>query len=147
LNEQIPKRLILSSCPWGFGDGNCAVAGGLAAFTQAFTTTTGSNSSTLIPVTAFTEAVGYFTQGAVKCTAGANAGLGNTVKLHDASGHLQMTLPWLLPPGLGDSFSVVSGCDKSVTACKTRKNTSGGAVDNSLHFGGLIDVPVPITAL
>ena len=146
LNEKVPKRLVQSSCPWSFGDSNCNVAGGLAAFTQAFTATTGSNQTTLVPVTAFSQAAGYFTQGVVTCTAGANAGLSQTVKLH-ASGNLQVMFPWILPVTVGNTFTVVAGCDKSVTACKTRKTAAGGAVDNSIHFGGAIDVPVPITGL
>jgi len=147
LNEKIPKRLIQSSCPWSFGDTNCNVAGGLAAFTQAFTAKTGSTKFTLIPVTAFTQAVGYFTQGVVTCTAGANAGLSATVKLHDASGNINVVLPWIFPIVAGDTFTVVVGCDKSATACKTRKTAAGSAVDNTIHFGGAIDVPVPDKAV
>jgi Phage conserved hypothetical protein BR0599/Uncharacterized conserved protein (DUF2163) len=147
LNEKIPKRLIQSSCPWSFGDSNCNVAGGLAAFTQTFTATSGSTQTLLIPATAFTQAVGYFSQGFVTCTGGQNNGLSQTVKLHDASGHLQLNVSWILPVAIGDTFSAVAGCEKSVTACATRKTAAGGSVNNQIHFGGAIDVPVPITGL
>jgi hypothetical protein len=48
---QVPTRLFQSTCPWGFGDGNCAVSGGTAAFTTTFTAKTGSTQWQLIPVT------------------------------------------------------------------------------------------------
>ena len=147
LNEKVPKRVIQSLCPWGFGDINCAVAGNLAAFTQSFTAKAGSTTSVLIPVAAFSEAVGYFTQGVVECVTGANAGLSVTVKLHDASGNLNVVLPWIFPIVAGDTFTATAGCDKTVTACKTRKTTAGVTVDNTIHFGGAIAVPVPVAAL
>jgi uncharacterized phage protein (TIGR02218 family) len=137
LNEKVPKRVIQASCPWGFGDSNCTA--NLATYTQAFTATTGSNQYTLTPATAFSQAAGYFTQGVVKCVTGANAGLSQSVKLH-GSGNLQVTLPWLLTVSVGDTFSVVAGCDKSATTCTQKFN-------NKNHFGGAIDVPVPIKAI
>lgn len=225
LNEKLPKRLIQSSCPWSFGDSNCNVAGGVSAFTQNFTAYSASSQSILRPVTAFTQASGYFAQGVAKCLTGANAGLSQTVKQQDnvgsfvltaaanasggntvytgtltggasnafatryftvagftnsanngtyvctassattitlanASGiaethagtvadlgSLHLTMPFILPVAPGDTFSVIAGCDKSATACKTRVTAAGSPVDNSIHFGGAIDVPVPITGL
>jgi uncharacterized phage protein (TIGR02218 family) len=144
LNEKIPKRLIQSGCPWGFCDSNCGLTA--ATYTQAFTAKSGSTQWILTPVSAFSQAAGYFTQGVVTCVTGANAGLSQTVKLH-ASGNLTPTLPWLFAVTAGDTFSVIAGCDKSVTACKTRKTAAGASVDNSLHFGGATDVPVPIQAI
>jgi uncharacterized phage protein (TIGR02218 family) len=139
LNEKVPKRLIQSGCPWSFGDGNCNPPGGIAAYTQAFTAKSGSTQWVLTPVTAFSQAAGYFTQGVVKCVTGANAGLSQTVKLH-ASGNLTVTSPWILPVAAGDTFSVVAGCDKSASTCAQK-------FTNQLHFGGAIDVPVPIQAI
>ncbi len=139
LNEKVPKRLIQAPCPWSFGDGNCNVPGGIGAFTQAFTAKTGSTQWVLIPVTAFTQAAGDFTQGVAKCVTGANSGLSQTVKLH-AAGNLTMTVPWLLPVAAGDTFTVVTGCDKSVTRCTQRFN-------NKVHFGGATEVPVPIQGM
>ena len=68
---------------------------GPAAYTVAFTAKSGSTQWLLTPTSAFTQAVGYFTQGVVTCTSGANNGLAQTVKLHDASGNLELMQPWL----------------------------------------------------
>jgi len=139
LNEKVPKRLIQAPCPWSFGDGNCNVPGGKGAFTQAFTAKSGSTQTLLIPVSAFAQAAGYFTEGVCKCTSGANAGLGNKVKIH-ASGDLQFAVPWFLTIVPGDTFSVVAGCDKTVTTCDVKFN-------NKVNFGGAPNVPVPVSAL
>jgi uncharacterized phage protein (TIGR02218 family) len=145
LNERIPKRLIQSSCPWSFCDANCTLSA--ATYTVSFTASSSSTSTTLVPTSAFSQATGYFSQGVVTCTAGQNSGLSQTVKLHDTSGHLQMNVPWILPVASGDTFSVIAGCDKSATACATRKTAAGGSVNNQIHFGGAIDVPVPVSGV
>ena len=140
LNEKVPKRLIQSTCPWGFGDVNCNPPGGLAAFTQAFTAKTGSTQTVLTPVVAFSQAAGYFSQGVVTCLTGANAGLSATVKLHDTTGNIQVVLPWIFPIVAGDTFSVVAGCDKTAPTCIVKFN-------NVIHYGGENAVPVPSAAL
>jgi uncharacterized phage protein (TIGR02218 family) len=140
LNMKVPSRLIQTGCPWSFADSNCAVSGGAAGFTQNFTAKSGSTAWTLTPVSAFSQAAGYFTQGVVKCLTGSNAGLSQTVKAHDGSGNLQLTVPWLIAPSAGDTFSVIAGCDKTVTTCTQKFN-------NKIHFGGATEVPVPANAV
>ncbi len=140
LNERIPKRMIQSSCPWSFGDANCAVSGGIAAYTQTFTAGTGSNQYTLAPVTTFSQPDGYFTQGVITCTSGNNSGLSQTVKLHPTNNSLEMVSPWVLAVNVGDTFSVVAGCDKSAGTCASKFN-------NTIHYGGCIAVPVPNQAM
>jgi uncharacterized phage protein (TIGR02218 family) len=140
LNLKVPTRVFQSNCPWSFGDSNCDPSGGIAAFTQSFTAKSGSTQWTLTPVSAFSQGTGYFSQGVVKCLTGANAGLSQTVKLHDSSGNLQLMVPFLLAPSAGDTFSVVAGCDKSLSTCQTKFN-------NASHFGGQPFVPAPSNAL
>jgi uncharacterized phage protein (TIGR02218 family) len=140
LNMKVPTRLIQSNCPWGFADSNCKLVA--ATYTQAFTAKAGSDNRTLIPVSAFSQATDYFTQGVVKCVTGANAGLSQTVKSH-TGGNLLMTAAWILPIAAGDTFTVIAGCNKTLTACKTRKTAAGASVDNSINFGGMPYCPVP----
>jgi uncharacterized phage protein (TIGR02218 family) len=138
LNVKVPTRIIQSNCPWGFADTNCSLTA--STYTQNFTAKAGTTSWVLTPVTAFSQPSDYFTQGVVKCLTGPNNGLSQAVKLHDASGNLEVMYPWLFPPAAGDTFSVIAGCDKSVTAC-TQK------FDNLVHFGGMPLVPVPQSAI
>lgn len=145
LNQKVPARIVQSGCQWGFCDANCTLSA--ATYTATFTAKTGSTTSTLTPATAFTRAAGYFSQGVVTCTSGGNAGLSQTVKLHDSSGNLEMTRPWLLPVSAGDGFSVIAGCSKTAQACATRLTAAGSPVNNSAHFSGAPAVPQPIAAL
>jgi uncharacterized phage protein (TIGR02218 family) len=145
LDMKVPTKLFQSNCPWGFCDSNCKL--NAATYTQNFTAKSGSTQWVLTPVSAFTQAAGYFTQGVVKCLTGANAGLSQTVKLHDGSGNLNLMNAWLLPVTAGDTFSVIGGCDKTLASCKARRTASGTAVDNSANFGGTPFVPVPTTAI
>lgn len=138
LNLKVPTRLIQSNCPWSFADANCAL--NPATFTTNFTAASGTTTFLMVPATAFTQPAGYFTQGVVKCLTGANAGLSQAVKIHNASGQLQTMYPWLLTPNVGDTFSVIAGCDKSVGTCTQKFN-------NLIHFGGQPFVPVPSSAL
>jgi uncharacterized phage protein (TIGR02218 family) len=144
LNMKVPTRLFKAGCPWSFADSNCTL--NAANYTVAFTAKTGSTQSVLTPVTAFTQAAGYFTQGVVTCTAGANAGLSQTVKLH-SSGNLTLMVPWLLPVTAGDTFSVIKGCDKTQTACAATKTASGTATNNLINYGGTDYVPPPTNAI
>jgi uncharacterized phage protein (TIGR02218 family) len=157
--EKIPNRLFQPTCPWVFagGDGNCSlnVADYTIAFTQSSASTVGN--TVLTPTTAFTVigagcVSGYFTQGVVTCTAGANKGLACTVLEH-ASGILTMQAPWILPIAPGDTFSVVKGCDKTLPACIKTVKANGtaltgttGAPGNSINFGGTPFLPPETSA-
>jgi uncharacterized phage protein (TIGR02218 family) len=138
LNVKVPTRVIQSNCPWGFADSNCGL--NAATYTHTFTAATGTTSWVLVPSVAFSQPAGYFTQGVVKCTSGANNNLSQAVKLHDSSGHLEVMYPWIFPPSVGDTFSVIAGCDKSVTTCNQKFN-------NQIHFGGMPFVPPPQNAI
>lgn len=136
LNLKVPMRVFQTDCPWSYGDSNCNPVGGIV--TETFTAGAGSTTWTLVPGTAFSHAAGYYTQGVVKCLTGANAGLSQTVKLHDGSGNLELAKQWLLAPVVGtDTFIVTAGCDKTFTTCANK-------FANQAHFGGMPFIP-PVT--
>jgi uncharacterized phage protein (TIGR02218 family) len=145
LNMKIPYRLFQADCPWSFCDSNCTLSA--ANYTVSFTAATGSTSQLLKPSTTFTQAAGYFSQGVVKCTAGANVGLSQTVQLHDTTGYLELTAPYLLPVSAGESFSVIKGCNKTMPACVATATTAGTVTNNLINFGGTPYTPVPTTAV
>jgi uncharacterized phage protein (TIGR02218 family) len=145
LDMKVPSRLYQSNCPWMFCDSNCTLSA--ANYTVAFTAKSGSTQNALTPVSAFTQAAAYFSQGVVKCTAGANVGLSQTVALHDGSGNLNLLAPWLLPVTAGDTFTVIKGCDKTLTMCSTQKNAAGTVTNNNLYFGGMPYIPVPTSVV
>lgn len=144
LAMKVPSRLLQTQCGWSFCDTNCTLH--VSDYTVNFTAAGGSTSNVLSPTSAFTQAAGYFAQGVVTCLSGANAGLSQTVKMH-ASGSLTMMVPWLLPISAGDTFSVIKGCDKTLTMCKTTTKPSGAIVDNSINYSGVPFAPVPSTGI
>lgn len=142
-NMKVPSRLIQTQCPWSFVDANCTLAA--SDYTVNFTAKTGSTQQTLTPVSAFTQADGYFTQGVLTCLTGGNAGLSETVKIH-SSGNIVLMVPLLLPVTAGDTFAVIKGCDKTLAMCKSTKKASGTVIDNSGNHGGEPFSPVPNVA-
>lgn len=144
LNMKVPSRVFQSDCPWSFCDVNCGLLA--ANFTVTFTAKTGSTNTLLIPLAAFTQAAGYFTQGVVKCLTGANAGLSETVKAH-SGGNLTIMVPWILPIAAGDTFSVIKGCDHTLATCAATLRANGTAEpqDFKLRFAGTPFVPPPST--
>jgi uncharacterized phage protein (TIGR02218 family) len=144
LNMKIPTRTFQPDCPWSVTDSNCTLNSGGTDIngyhmTQAFTAASGSTQWFVTPVTAFTQPEGYFTQGVVTCTSGNNSGLSQTCKLH-ASGNLMLMNPWFLPVSAGDTFSVLVGCDHTLTTC-TKK------FGNSINHGGTPFTPPSSTAI
>lgn len=143
-DTKVPTRLFKANCPWGFCDANCTLT--KANYTVAFTAKTGSTQSSLTPVSAFTQADGYFTQGVIVCTGGSNSGLGKHVESH-VGGVVTMESPWLLPVAPGDTFSITKGCSKTQTACAATKTAAGAATPNLANYGGFDYIPPPSGAI
>ena len=138
LNVKVPTRIIQANCPWGFCDVICGLSA--SSYTTTFTAAIGTTGWVMVPVTAFSHPTGYFTQGVVTCLTGSNIGLSQCVKLHDSSGNLEVMYPWIFPVSVGDTFSVIAGCDKSLTTC-------GQKFSNQVRFGGMPLVPPPQAAV
>jgi uncharacterized phage protein (TIGR02218 family) len=135
---KIPKRCFQPDCPWSVGDANCTLnLSGTDTngyhMTQAFTAANGSNQYTLVASTSFTQPSGYFTQGVVTCTAGSMAGFSWTVQSH-VGNTLTLASPMLLAPNVGDTFSVIVGCDKTAGTCQSK-------FGNLINHGGTPFVP------
>ena len=107
----------------------------------AFTTTgavTGSPTTTAFD-TGLAAADGYYTQGQISFTSGANAGIARTIKSYtNASGAIQLVLPLPASPAAGDAFTVAAGCDLTMATCQARFN-------NLIHFRGQPFTPPPET--
>ena len=139
LAVQMPRRVLQPACSHQFCDTGCTLA--LATYTFSGTVSaTGPNGLTSF-TSGLTQADSYFDLGYVKFTSGANSGLSSTIKqFTHTNGVVQLVAPLPNVPATGDTFSVVAGCDKQLTTCKTKF-----AADNSSHFGGFPFIPVPET--
>ena len=93
--------------------------------------------------TNLSAADGYFSQGVILFTSGANTGIQRAVRTHvNASGALTMTFPLPVAPAATDTFTAWPGCDRTLATCKAKFLS-----DNSLHFRGQPFIPVPETAV
>lgn len=137
LNQNMPRKVLQPSCGWTLFDAGCTV--NPAGFTFTNSVGAGSNAVYITPGTAFTQADGYFTQGVIKMTSGANSGLSQSIQLH-AGGILRLVRPFLFPVNVGDTFEVLAGCDHTALTCQQKFNNLvfGGTPNN---FGGQPYIP------
>lgn len=118
LDINMPRRLYQAPCLNTVYDGQCRAS--KAANTVAGSADTGSTRSVIEWATSYAD---RFSQGTIEFTSGANAGIIRTVKL---SSNTQITLAFPLPvaPSVGDTFNIVSGCDKLLATCSSRFSNS-----------------------
>jgi uncharacterized phage protein (TIGR02218 family) len=133
LNRNI-LRLYTVACAWTLGDSRCGVT--LAGYTQAGTVSS-VTSRRVFGVTGISvpggEEADWFTFGKVTFTSGANDGLSMEVKNFDGT-EVELMLPMPFDVAPSDTFDIVTGCNKSLGACRYRFN-------NVLNFGGFPHAP------
>lgn len=116
-SQQIVE-LFSPACRADLGDSRCKVD--LAGFTVTGSVTSLTDNRRLAD-TARTESDGYFTFGKITFNSGENAGLSMEVKAYTV-GNLELTLPMPRPLAIGDTYTLVAGCDKSLNTCINRFN-------------------------
>lgn len=136
LLEQSVGRVFGAACDATLGDTRCGVS--LAPFTRAGTVRTVTSRRVFgdhgIP-TSFGD--GYFNGGLLTWTGGNNAGLEMEVKTFlNAGGAFALQLPMPYAVQVGDTFSVVAGCDKTLATCKD-------VFSNVVNFRGFPFIPGP----
>ncbi len=95
---------------------------------------------------------GFYTRGVIEWTSGANAGLKNTIKLHEALGggvaRLTLSKPMgsvlsgFVPLG-GDVATLVRGCDRRFPTCQSIPNVHNTSGTNVENYQGFESVPLP----
>ena len=128
--QQSIGEVYTKTCRAKLGDARCEV--NLAAYT--FTgTVTSVTAAYAFGDTASTQAAGYFSYGLLTFTSGENAGLSMEVREYSV-GHFTLFLPMPHTIAVGDSYTVVAGCDKNFDTCIAR-------FSNALNFRGEPHVP------
>lgn len=135
LNAQAPRNLFQVGCLRTIYDAGCGV--NPASFSNTGTVTTGGTGAF---ASAITGAAGYYSQGRIVFTSGANAGISRTVKSNDGAGNFTLIRPLPAACAPGDTFIAYAGCDLTKATCQSKFN-------NLLRFKGTPFVPVPTTAL
>lgn len=70
-------------------------------------------------VTPMGATAGFFDNGTITFTSGANAGLSQDIVYYDV-GRFTLFLPMPHPVQVGDTYTAVAGCDKSLQTCRDR---------------------------
>jgi uncharacterized phage protein (TIGR02218 family) len=137
LSQPFPRNVYQSVCSRTVYDAGCGAV-------KATYTATGTVAASPAPTatsfkTGNAQAVGYFDQGVVTFTSGANNGLKRTIKSYDPATGFTFALPLPVAPTAGDTISAFAGCDKTLATCRTKFSNSG-------KFRGFPYVPNPETA-
>jgi uncharacterized phage protein (TIGR02218 family) len=139
LNLNLPRNLWQPGCVNSLGDASCGV--NLASFAVGGNAAAGSTSH--LVNASLVQATGYFDQGKINFTSGANAGLSRSVKswVAGAPGTIALLAPFPNAPAAGDAFAIYPGCDKTLggNGCAKFANTA--------RFRGFPYVPTPDTAV
>jgi uncharacterized phage protein (TIGR02218 family) len=134
--DQETGRLFQKACSADLGDLRCGVALANAVFsaTDSIISTDGKTS---LSANLGGYADGWFANGSLTFTSGANAGAKVIVKtdlLLNGVHQLELWTPLALPLAAGDVFGVSTGCDKSFQTCRTK-------FANTLNFRGFPHMP------
>lgn len=127
-------EIFSASCRATLGDNRCKVA--LTASTGTVATVTDNRKFT---DTARTEADGTFGYGKATFTSGLNTGYVMEVKTF-VGGVVELLLPMPRAIAIGDTYTLLPGCDRAATTCRVRFN-------NLNNFRGEPDIPDPAVAM
>lgn len=122
--------LYSPSCRTQFGDARCGV--NIASYIFLGSVTNLVNNQMFVD-SSRTQAEGYFNAGKITFTSGANNGLAMEVKRFSQK-TVTLVLPMPYDIAVGNSFSLIAGCDKSFGTCMAKFN-------NAVNFRGEPHVP------
>ncbi len=139
LNIKLPRVLYQPGCVNALYDSNTCGVNRTAYTSNSWVTS--SNSSQITIYCTLSQETGYFNQGSLVWTSGLNTGAILTIRNYYAGTDGQnsrVDFMWPLPfmPNLGDTFSIVPGCDRSIPTCTNKFN-------NYVHYRGTPYIPVP----
>lgn len=144
--QQMPRRLYGASCTHVFGDAMCGYD--RSAGKNAAGTATGNGAATVAAAAGTTQGLiscagpvaSIYNQGTVTGAAGGNAGYSRTIAHLGNGSQIGLFKPFLFPIAIGDTFTVLPGCDHTVAACN-------GLFNNLARYGGFPYIPPPELAL
>lgn len=137
LDTQWPKDTIMSTCGKVLYGSDCTANPATFRVSGAVNAAGGTVNGFK---TNLTQADAYFNGGTITFTSGQLNGLSYWVRsfLHTL-GIIRLQTPLLVAPANGDTFTILPGCDKSMTMCNSR-------FSNLANHGGFPWVPQPTTA-
>jgi uncharacterized phage protein (TIGR02218 family) len=120
------------TCRYRFGDADCTVD--MSPYQHSFEVVSIAENRIIEVGPDFYEPSGYFDQGELTFESGANEGITYTIQRWDLDTRtIALFETAYYPILLGNGFSAIAGCDKTLDACKR--------YGNFLNFGGEPHVP------
>lgn len=136
-------RIITSSCDANLGDERCKVNLELYRNSSEVTAVVSNRQFTAVGVVDNPNGPGYYDGGEVLWFAGANAGLRMEIKRQLPGQQLELQLKMPYPVVVGDTFTMVPGCNKihTIDAEGIPRGDCRNKYDNVLNFRGFDAVP------
>ncbi len=133
--DQTQGRAFQRSCNADLGDARCKV--GLGAFVASGLVAEFSGGVLTLDLEGAFDS-GFFANGRLRFSNGANSGVAATIKSHRQENGLRAAIALWTPPGgaiaPGDAVSLTAGCDKSASTCQ-------GKFGNIVNFRGFPHMP------
>jgi uncharacterized phage protein (TIGR02218 family) len=138
LSMQLPAIILQPGCTNTLFDARCGLL--KASFAEGDVVQAGSTVNKVLSLSV--KGDGYYDNGQIAFTSGANAGLVKAVKTYSSTGGPFFTFNSPLPfvPNAGDAFTAYPGCDKTQLTCTNK-------FSNLANFEGFPYVPAPETAI
>lgn len=135
LSMPFPNNLYQPGCGNTLYNAGCTVS--KASYQIASAVAAGSTAQVL-NAAGFTRPTGYYEIGTVTMTSGALLGQVRPIKIFTLGSPSVITLmrPFPAAPAVGDTMTVLPGCDKLQATCTTKFN-------NLAHFRGMPGIPAP----
>jgi len=135
LSMQLPAVILQPGCTNTLFDARCGLV--KASFAEANVVQAGSTVNKVLSLSAKDN--GYYDNGQIAFTSGANAGLVKAVKSYAAQ-QFSFNSPLPFAPTAADAFIAYPGCDKTQATCTNK-------FSNLVNFEGFPYVPAPETAI
>lgn len=130
LDRVCPRRTFDKTCPWVFGDSDCAFDASATQVTAQ--TCDAGTTATVIADAARSEASDFWKDGILTMTSGATSGQARRV-LSSAAGTVTLEHALTTMPSPGDEYTLQQGCDQSWNTCDSR-------FSNTDNFGGFVSL-------
>jgi len=135
--QQQSGRVFQFGCDADLGDARCKVDLDTGPFKDTGSVIEVESARTFRVTGLGTHAAGWFTEGRLSWTSGANKGAALEIRRHDIVGGdvtLETWHDFHATVALGDAFTVTAGCDKSFETCKNK-------FSNALNYQGFPHMP------
>lgn len=135
LSQQLPGIILQPNCTNTLFDARCGLL--KSSFAETLAAQAGSTVNKLFSLSAKPD--GYYDNGQLAFTSGANNGLVKAVRRYVGQ-QFFFNSPLPFAPTAGDSFTAYPGCDKTQSTCTNK-------FSNLTNFEGFPFVPAPETAI